>query len=123
VALVNVTTGETVAERVTLCETFWTRGRGLMFRRRLTADEAYVFVGSRESIALTTIHMFFVFFPVAVLWLDHGRKVVDVVRAYPFRPRYAPSKPARYFIEALPSLLEKVRVGEVMDWEADRVVL
>lgn len=118
-ALVNVTTGETVARRVTRCDTFWTRGRGLMFRRRLAADEAYVFPGSRDSIALTTIHMFFVFFPVAVLWLDHERKVVDVVLAYPFRMRYAPSEPARHFVEGLPTLLDKVRVGEVVDWEAD----
>ena len=116
-ALVNQKTGELVARRVTLCDTFWKRARGLMFRRRLAADEAYLFVESRESVALTAIHMFFVFFPIAVLWLNQERRVVDVVLARPFRPHYAPSGPARYFIEGSPCLLEKAHIGDVMDWE------
>jgi len=118
VTLVNQRTGEIVAQQVTLCDTFWKKARGLMFRRQLAADEAYLFVESRESVVLTTIHMFFVFFPIGVLWLNQERMVVDVVLARPFRPHYAPSGPARYFIEGSLSLLEKTHVGDVMDWEA-----
>ena len=117
-ALVNLRTGDIVARQVTQCDTFWKKARGLMFRRRLAADEAYLFVEGRESVALTTIHMFFVFSPIAVLWLNQERMVVDVVLARPFRPHYAPSGPARYFIEGSPSLLEKAYIGDVMDWEA-----
>ena len=115
-ALVNQRSSEIVARRVTVCDTFWKRARGLMFRRRLAADEAYVFVESRESVALTAIHMFFVFFPIAVLWLDQERRVVDMVLARPFHPHYAPSDPARYFIEGSPSLLDKARIGDMIDW-------
>jgi len=32
--ITNGTTGETVACKVVRCDTFWKRGRGLMFRRR-----------------------------------------------------------------------------------------
>ena len=110
--LVNRTTGAVLATRVVLCDTFWRKFRGLMFRRPLPADEVYVFVGRRESIAEATIHMFFVFFSIAVIWLDARRQVVDKALAKPFRPLYAPRRPAQYFVEGHPSLLERVQAGD-----------
>ncbi len=110
--LVNRTTGETLASSVRLCNTFWTRLRGLMFRRPLGSREAYLFSYDRESVAETSIHMFFVTFPIAVLWLDANRRVVDKVLAKPFRPYYASERPAQYFVEGVPALLDRVRVGD-----------
>ena len=112
----NLTTGETIAQSHVRCDTFWKRGRGLMFRRALSEDEVYLFVEGRESVARTTIHMFFVFFPIAVVWLDHDRRVVDKVLARPFRPYYAPKGPAQFFVEGHPSLLEQVRVGDQLEF-------
>ena len=108
----NLTTGETIAQRVVRCDTFWKRGRGLMFRRALAEDEVYLFVEGRESVAQTTIHMFFVFFPIAGVCLDCDKGVVDKALARPFRPYYAPQSPAQFFVEGHPSLLELVRVGD-----------
>lgn len=116
-ALSNETSGETLARRLRLCATFWARGRGLMFRRRLGEGEALLFDEGRESTLGASIHMFFVFFPIAVIWLDAGRRVVDMRLARPFRPYYAPARPARYFIEGAPALLGQVRAGDHMVWE------
>lgn len=110
--LVNLTTGKQIAERVVLCDTFWKKFRGLMFHRSLDPDEAYVFVGRAESIAEATIHMFFVFFDIGVLWLDRQRRVVDQTLARPFRPYYAPRAPAQYFVECAPSALDQVEAGD-----------
>lgn len=107
----NLTTGQIIATRVKLCDTFLTRGRGLMFRPPLDEDEAFVFAESKESVGLTTIHMFFVFFPIAVIWLDAERRVVDKKLARPFRPYYAPQRPAQYFLECHPHALDKVEIG------------
>lgn len=112
----NRTTGETIARRLVRCDTFWKRGRGLMFRRGLGADEAYLFVEAREGRAQTTIHMFFVFFPIAVVWLDADRRVVDKALARPFRPYYAPARPAQYYVEGDPALLDRVDVGDVLEF-------
>jgi uncharacterized protein len=112
----NVTTGETIATRVVPCDTFWRRGRGLMFRRTLAEEEVYLFVERRESVGRAAIHMFFVFQPIAVLWLDRERRVVDRVLARPFRPYYAPRSPAQYYIEGHPSLLERVSPGDQLDF-------
>ncbi|MBN1657663.1 MAG: DUF192 domain-containing protein [Anaerolineae bacterium] len=114
--ITNRSTGERVAGRLVRCDTFWKRGRGLMFRRGLGEDEAYLFVEGRESVAQTAIHMFFVFFPIAVVWLNRERRVVDKVLAKPFRPYYAPAGPAQYFVEGHPSLLDRVNVGDVLEF-------
>ena len=90
----NLTTGQIIATEVKWCDTFLSRGRGLMFRRAIGEDEALVFVESKESVSLTSIHMFFVFFPIAVIWLDAEKKVVDKVFAE-LAPRYA-ERPGGY---------------------------
>lgn len=113
----NLTTGDVLASRVVRCDTFWKRGRGLMFRPSLGPDEVYLFVDRKESVAQTTIHMFFVFFSIAVIWLDRDGRVVDKVLARPFRPYYAPGGPAQYFVEGHPSLLDRVSAGDRLGFE------
>ena len=115
----NLTTGQTIVQEIVRCDTFWKRGRGLMFRggQAVANGRAYLFVEGRESVAQTTIHMFFVFFPIAVVWLDGQKQVVTKVLARPFRPYYAPSDPAQYFVEGHPDLLEQVSVGDQLAWD------
>jgi uncharacterized membrane protein (UPF0127 family) len=110
--LVNQTSGQPIASRVVRCDTFWRKMRGLMFRPPLASDEAYLFVGRRESVTEAAIHMFFVFFPIAVLWLDSEKRVVDVALARPFRPYYAPAARAQYYCECVPGVLDQVAVGD-----------
>jgi len=112
--ITNETTGECVAQEIVRCDTFLKRGRGLMFRgpQALAGERVFLFVEGRESVAQTAIHMFFVFFPIAVVWLDSQKRVVDKVLARPFRPYYAPRRPARYYVEGSPLLLDRVSVGD-----------
>jgi uncharacterized membrane protein (UPF0127 family) len=88
------------------------RLRGLTFRRSLPTGEGLLFVESTESRMGTSIHMFFVFFDIGVVWLAADGTVVDAKVAEPFRPYYAPRAPARYYLEGPPALLTWVRVGE-----------
>ena len=111
----NLTSSQIIATEVKWCDTFLSKGRGLMFRRAIGEDEAFVFVESKESIGLTSIHMFFVFFPIAIIWLDAERKVVDKVLARPFRPYYAPQCPAQYYVEGHPDILDKVQIGNRLE--------
>lgn len=112
----NLTGGGIVAQRVERCDTFWTRGRGLMFHRTLTEDEALLFVEGRESTLDASIHMLFVFFSIGVIWLDKNRRVVDKTLARPFRLYYAPRRPAQYFIEGLPQILERANIGDQLEF-------
>jgi uncharacterized protein len=108
----NKATGETVLARARWCQSFWCHFRGLMLRRDLAEDEGLLFVYGRPSISQTSIHMFFVFFSIAAVWLDADGVVVTTCLARPWRPYYASAKAARYLIEARPSLLERVKVGD-----------
>jgi uncharacterized membrane protein (UPF0127 family) len=114
--ILNRTTNARLASRVVQCDTFWKRGRGLMFRRPIGEDEAYLFVLDRPAVLDAAIHMFFVTFPIAVIWLDDSQRVVHQVLAMPWRPYYAPPRPARYFIEGHPNLLAQVHPGDELIW-------
>ena len=115
--LVNLTTGQVLATRAELCDTFWRKLRGLMFRRSLDPNNALVFTYAGESIAETSIHMLFVPFPIAVIWLNARKEVVDQALAKPFRPYYASRVPAQYFVEGVPGLLAHARIGDELAFE------
>jgi len=104
--------GTVLPLRARLCDTFLCRLRGLTFRRSLPEDEGLLFVESAESRVATSIHMFFVFFSIGVVWMAADGTVVDAKLALPFRPYYAPRAPAKYYLEGTPDLLSWVQVGE-----------
>jgi len=106
-----------VLKRVKLCDNFWTRFRGLQLVRDLPEDEGLLFVTGSESRTNTSIHMFFMFFSIGVVWLDASGKVVDKCFAKPWRPAYAPKSPAQYFVEAKPTILDRVQVGDVLRFD------
>ena len=112
VAVWNETRHERALGRVRRCASFLCRLRGLTFRRRIGDDEGLLLVGRGESRADATIHMFFVFFPIAVVWLRGDGRVVDVRLARPFQPLYVPRAPARDVLEGPPTLLGRVGIGD-----------
>ena len=112
VAVWNETRGERLLGRVRRCGSFLCRLRGLTFRRHLDSGEGLLLMGRRESRADTAIHMLFVFFSIAAVWLDGSGRVVDARLARPFRPLYIPRAPAQDVLEGPPALLERVQVGD-----------
>jgi len=108
----NRTRGQVILPTVRWCSSFLCRLRGLTFRRSLPVDEGLLLDEKIESTVATSIHMLFVFFPITAIWLDNEFRVVDKVLARPFRPYYAPRRPARYVLEGDPALLERVEIGD-----------
>ena len=115
----NAQTGEILLARSKLCSSFWCHFRGLQLVLRLPDDQGLLFVTNKEGRTHTTIHMFFMLFSIAVVWLDASGRVVDKQLAKPWRPAYAPREPAQYFIEANPSLLERVEIGDVLCFDEE----
>lgn len=112
----NATRDLDIASEITYCRSFLSRGLGLMGRRRLKESQAFIFDERRESVTTTAITMLFVFFPIAVIWLNGDKRVVAKVLARPWRLIYAPDKPARYYVEAHPSILDKVNIGDMLEF-------
>ena len=111
---VQARTGEEVLARARVCASFWPVFRGLQFTRPLEPNTGLLFDVRRESRSETAIHMFNVFYPIGVLWLSADGEVVHSTLARPWRPYYGSPKPARYFIEALPDILERAVTGDVL---------
>lgn len=102
--------------RARWCVSFFSRLRGFMFRRELANDEGLVLVEGRESRMDTSIHMFFVWTDLAVIWLNAEREIVDTVLARAWRPFYAPAKPAQYTIEIHPERLNEFTIGDKVEF-------
>jgi uncharacterized membrane protein (UPF0127 family) len=109
--------GEELLAAARWCDSFGSKLRGFTFRRALAPGEGLVLVERGDSRLATSIHMFFVFCDLGVLWVNEAGEVVDSVVARPWRPSYAPRRPARYVIEAEPALVQRIAVGEHIDFE------
>jgi uncharacterized protein len=109
--------GATLLAGAQWCTSFLCRLRGLMFRSGLRAGEALILVEPHESRSATAIHMFFVSFAIAAIWVGNSGRVVDKVLARPWRPFYAPRAPARYTLETAPAFLDMVSIGDELVFE------
>lgn len=109
--------GRVLLARVRDCKSHWCKFRGLMLRASLPEDEGLLFSYPQPGIVETSIHMMFMRFAIAVLWLDADFKIVDKKLAKPWRPLYASEKPAQYVLEAPPAVLERVMIGEQLRLE------
>ena len=116
VRLINRETGQVLIESARWCSSRLCRLRGLQFRRNLKSGEALILVKDKDSIANTSIHMFFVFFPIAAIWINSKGKVTSAQLAKPWRPYYASPEPATYVLETSPDFLDKVAIGDNLDF-------
>ncbi len=87
------------ALHIKYCDTFFTQLRGLTFRSHLGRDEGLILAGTRDSRIDSSIHMLFVSFDLAVIWINSDMQVVDKVLAKSWRPAYFSKRPARYVLE------------------------
>ena len=117
VNLKHRTTGQILLSSARWGDSYFSRLRGLMFRSTLNAGEALIMVEARDSRTTASIHMFFVPFAIAVIWINNAGRVVDKVLARPWRPFYAPREPARYTLETHPDFLDQVVVGDEIVFE------
>jgi uncharacterized membrane protein (UPF0127 family) len=84
-----------------------------------------VLVSPKDGIEPSSIHMMFMRFPIDVLWLDSGMKVVDVARGVPpfqlFKPGtwriYRPAKDAKYVVEIAVKQLPPVEIGDLIEFK------
>jgi uncharacterized membrane protein (UPF0127 family) len=72
--VVNMTTGETLAERAEIAETFYDRFMGLQGRTFLPAGAGLVLAPT------SSIHMFFMRFPIDAVFIDSAWRVTKVGR-------------------------------------------
>jgi uncharacterized membrane protein (UPF0127 family) len=85
--------------KVKYCDTYFSRLIGLMFNNNIKPDEGLLFKNRSESKINSSIHMLFMRFSIAAIWLNKDCQVVDKKLCHPWRLIYAPIKPAQFTIE------------------------
>ena len=71
--LKNNNNNRILAKEAKLCKNSFSKALGLMFSRK---SRTLLFVFSKEK--MVSLHMFFVFYPIDVLFLDKNKKVVPL---------------------------------------------
>lgn len=99
------------------CSSFLCRLRGLTFRRSLPSGDGLLLVQNRDSRVDSSIHMLFVWFDLAVVWINNTQQVVDVRLARRWRPAYIPARPARYVLELSSEHLDDFYIGDQLRFE------
>ena len=99
-----------LADNVIVYDNFFMKFFGLRFSKKLK-NEAILFVNKKESRLNSIVDMFFVKFPLDVLWLDKNMKVVDkaTLRTYTFR---IPKRKAMYIVEIESGKTKEIRTGD-----------
>lgn len=102
----NVTRATTISVSAEEARTFWARGRGLMWRRSFPDGSALVID------PCSSIHMFFMRFPIDVLYLNRDDRVVRVQPGIkPWRTDPLWTRGAKYVIELPVGTLERTQTG------------
>ena len=99
------------------CDTFLTQLRGFTLRSRLARDEGLLLVGKQDSRLDSSIHMLFVFFDLAVVWINSDMQVVDKVLARSWRPAYFSKQPAKYVLEIHPERWGEYEIGDKVQFK------
>jgi uncharacterized membrane protein (UPF0127 family) len=88
-----------------------------MFTSGIEIDKGLIIVENRESTISTSIHMMFMNYDIAAIWINSQMEVVDLQIAKRWRLSYAPQAPAQFVLEAHPSRLGEFSIGDVLKFE------
>lgn len=112
--VLNTTRGSVLAARCGEARSFLARGRGLMGRPALATGEGLLIE------PCSSVHSFFMRFPIDVVFADRQHRVVGLTEAMaPNRP-YAGARGARYVVELPAGTIAATgtRLGDVLRIEA-----
>lgn len=114
----NLKRGAIISEDVILCKGI-SRYTGLMFSFK---KRTLIFEFKKERII--PVHMFFVFFPIDLIYLDKNKKVVEIKRNLKPFSFYRPKNKAKYLIEAPVKAIGETRaeVGDILDFKNKKKV-
>lgn len=112
--MIKDSSGKVIVGKSRLCKDFFSKSIGLMFSLP-KKDFGLIFAFKDERII--GLHMWFVFYPIDVVFLDRQKKVVDILEN--FRPfTFASSKTRAMYAVELPAgtVAGKVKPGQKLEF-------
>jgi uncharacterized protein len=106
----NKTKKSIIADDVLIANDFFSRLRGLMFRRKFPKTMLFFFPGTSPK--TNAIHSLFVFFEFDAVYLDEGKNVVDIFeKIKPFKPYLEPKGKTKYLLELEAGAARKLNIS------------
>lgn len=102
--------------KVDFCTSFLGRFKGLMFHPGLGDFDGIILVEDTESRINSAIHMFFMRFDIAVVWINSQLQVVDVQIARKWHPFYIPAAASKFTFETHPNRVSDFRIGDILSF-------
>jgi uncharacterized protein len=103
IKIINKTTKSTISESALHCPHFWQKGSGLMFSKQ----KDLIFEEKNERIV--PLHMFFVFYPIDVIFLNENKEVIELKKSFMPFTFYCPINKAKYIIECKAGTIESTK--------------
>ena len=115
ILVINKSKGSNLGH-VDMADSFTSRFRGLMLKKRLEKGMILKIPEGRGKMG-SAIHMFFMRIPLDVIFLDEQKNVLDLVTLKPWQT-YTPKKAARYVVELREGNLisSKTEIGDALDF-------
>jgi uncharacterized protein len=111
--ILNKTRNKIICKDKKILKSILSKAVGLMFHKKIT-DIGYIFVFEKEM--RIDLHMFFVFFPIDLLFLDKEKRVIEIKRDFkPFCIYYSKEK-AGYVIELPAGSTKDIVVGNILEF-------
>ena len=95
----NITKNKIIIKNKKIANTITLRGLGLMFSKESNFNYGLIFDLERETIIGASLHMFFVFYTINVIFLDSKKRIVDIKSSFKPFTLYSTKKKCRYIIE------------------------
>ncbi len=103
-----------------LAESFFSKFLGLMFRRDLPRNHGLLIDEHAESRLNTSIHMLFMLFDIAAIWINQDLNVVDKRIALKGHPAYMSITPARYVLELNTENFLDFKIGDQLQFAYEK---
>jgi uncharacterized membrane protein (UPF0127 family) len=108
----NLSNSSTEPIKARYCSSFFCRLRGLMFTRSIGSQEGLLMVQAHADRIDSSIHMLFMAFDLAVIWLNDQYRVVDKKYCRRWKLAYFPAAPARFVLETHVDRLKDFQIGD-----------
>jgi len=93
----------TISKEPVFLNSIFTKALGVMFRKNI--KKPYIFTFSKE--AIISLHMWFVFTSIDVLFLNKNKKIVEIKQDFKPFSFYRPKNKAKYIIELPKKTIKK----------------
>ena len=103
--MIEIKKGDSSICRARVANTFFSRFRGLMFKRELSKEEGFLIEFSKR-LGSQSIHGFFMRFPLDLVFIDGEKKIVELASLHPYR-LYSPKKKSFWVLEVNKGFVKK----------------